>query len=529
MELTRVLTGSELHSIALHMTAIEFHDIIVGAGSSGAVLAARLSEDPARKVLLLESGPDYASLDVTPADIRGPDVSLRDHDWRLRSLPVGGRSHPYPRGKVIGGSSSVNGAVALRGLPADYDEWAALGNPEWAWDQVLPYFKRLEDDELGASALHGAGGPIPVRRSKPEQFCATQLAAHQSYRALGFADVLDHNEPNATGVGPIPLNVRDGVRVSTAIAYLIPARNRPNLTIRGFAHVQRVVVERDRAVGVEVIVDGIREIVRGRRVTLSAGAIHSPAILMRSGIGPRADVQRLGIESVAHLPGVGTRLLDHPGAGIYCVPREGAQGADDPNHQTMVRYTAAKSDQFNDMQLFLFGRVPLKGTPLEKSIGDRTFLAAASLVKPRAVGRLLITSLDPNAAPAIDLNFNSDAEDRRRMVEGFRLCWEAVHTSPLAKRIERIPFWTDSVFSSSDEALEDAMAHSVGTAYHPVSSARMGVASDEGAVVDSQCRVHGLSGLRVVDASVMPSIPRANTNLPCIMIGERVADWMRDS
>jgi choline dehydrogenase len=391
---------------------------------------------------------------------------------------------------------------------------------------VLPYFKRLEDDELGASALHGAGGPIPIRRSTPEKFCETQLAAHQSYRALGYAEVADHNQPSATGVGPIPLNVRDGVRISTAIAYLLPARRRPNLTIRGFAHVQRVLFERDSAVGVEVVIDGASENLRARRVTLSAGAIHSPAILMRSGIGPRADVQRLGLDSVADLPGVGTRLLDHPGAGIYCVPREGAQHADDPNHQTMVRYTAAKSDQFNDMQLFLFGRVPLKGTPLAKSIGDRTFLAAASLVKPRAVGRLLITSLDPTAAPGIDLNFNSDPEDRLRMVEGFRVCWAAVHTGPLADRIERIPFWTDSVFRASDEALADAMAHSVGTAYHPVSSARMGLASDEGAVVDSQCRVHGIAGLRVVDASVMPTIPRANTNLPCIMIGERVADWM---
>jgi len=510
------------------MNSIDFDDIIVGAGSSGAVLAARLSEDPARKVLLLESGPDYASLSVTPADIRGPDVSLRDHDWRMRSLPVEGRSHPYPRGKVIGGSSSVNGAVALRGLPADYAEWAALGNPEWDWEQVLPYFKRLEDDDLGASALHGAGGPIPILRTRPERFCDTQRAAHASYRGLGFAEVLDHNEPSATGVGPIPLNVRDGIRVSTAIAYLAPVRSRTNLSIRGHAHVQRVLIEDGRAVGVEVVVDGVHEEVRARRVTLSAGAIHSPAILIRSGIGPREDVTRLGVDCIADLPGVATRLLDHPGVGIYCVPREGCQDPSDPNHQTMVRYTATGSDQFNDMQLFLFGRVPLKGTPLAKSIGDRTYLACASLVKPNAVGRLFVETLDPLAAPGIHLNFNSDESDRLRMVEGFRLSWRAVHEGPLAARIERIPYWTKAlVEEGSDEALADAIAHAVGTAYHPVSTARMGVADDEGAVVDARCRVHGIEGLRVVDASIMPAIPRANTNLPCIMIGERVADWMR--
>ncbi|HKP56774.1 MAG TPA: GMC family oxidoreductase N-terminal domain-containing protein [Polyangiales bacterium] len=509
------------------MASHSFDDIIVGAGSSGSVLAARLTEDPSRTVLILESGPDYASLAATPADIRGPDVSLRDHDWRLRSLPVGGRSHPFPRGKVVGGSSAVNGAVALRGLPADYDEWAVLGNHAWAWDAVLPYFKRLEDDDLGASELHGTGGPIPIRRAKPEQFCATQRAAHESFRALGFVEVIDHNDPTSTGVGAIPLNVRDGVRISTALGYLLPVRERPNLTIVGHAHVQRVLFEGDRAVGVEVVIDGRHELIRARRVTLSAGAIHSPAILMRSGVGPREDVQRLGIDSVVDLPGVGARLVDHPGAGIYCVPREGAQHADDPNHQTMVRYTAASSDQFNDMQLFFFGRVALKGTALEKSIGERTFFACASLVKPRATGRLLITSLDPTAAPGIDLNFNSELEDRLRMVEGIRFCWQAVHESPLADRIERIPYWKDSIFKASDEALADAMAHSVGTAYHPTGTARMGVAEDEGAVVDELCRVHGVEGLRVVDASVMPAIPRANTNLPCIMIGERVADWMR--
>jgi choline dehydrogenase len=513
---------------------MSFDDIIVGAGSCGAVLAARLSEDPARRVLLLEAGPDYASLALTPADLLGPDPSLRDHDWSLRAETHAGRRIPFPRAKVVGGCSAVNGAIALRGVPADYDEWAALGNGEWGWDSVLPYFKRLESDELGESALHGGSGPIPVRRFRREEQHPTQRAAHDAYRALGFAETLDHNDPRATGVGPIPLNLRDDtpsgvtkrvIRVSTALGYLLPARNRENLEIRGGATVVRVIVERDRAVGVEVLTATGSEILRARRVTISAGAIHTPGVLVRSGIGERGDLEKLRVECVADLPGVGAKLIDHPGAGIYAVPKPGAQGASDPNHQTMVRYTATGSSEPNDMQLFLFGRIALKGTKLEKIIGEQTYLASASLVRPRSVGRLHVATLDPNVAPQVELNFCSDPEDLRRLVEGFRLSWRALHTAPLSERVASIPFWTEDVVES--DALDGALRAAIGTSYHPVATAPMGSARDERAVVDQRCCVHGIENLRVVDASVMPTIPRANTNVPCMMIAERVADWMK--
>ena len=236
-----------------------YDDIIVGGGSAGAVLAARLSEEPSRRVLLLEAGPDYATLESTPDDLQDSwRMSLQAHDWGLSAEAVPGRTIPYPRGRVIGGSSAVNAAIALRGVPADYDEWAALGNDAWSWAEVLPYFRRLEDDREGSEELHGRGGPVAIGRWRREELIPTQLAFFEVCRRLGFDEVADHNHPQATGVGPFPQNRRGRLRLSTAIAYLLPARQRHNLTIRPHCLVNRVVVEDDRALGLEFEADGER-------------------------------------------------------------------------------------------------------------------------------------------------------------------------------------------------------------------------------------------------------------------------------
>src|SRR5262249_43415965 len=233
--------------------AASFDDIVVGAGSSGAVLAARLSEDRARRVLLLEAGPDYPSIDRTPRDLRDSTwISVVDHDWGFKADARKGREIEYPRGKVTGGCSAVNGSIALRGVPEDYDEWARLGNPEWSWERVLPCFRQLEDDHDEVGPLHGQGGPIPVRRWRPTEIVPLQQACLEAGEALGFPLVKDHNHPEATGIGAWPMNQVGGLRISTAIAYLRPARERPNLAIRAGCLVTRVVLERGRAVGVEI-------------------------------------------------------------------------------------------------------------------------------------------------------------------------------------------------------------------------------------------------------------------------------------
>ena len=510
--------------------ATTYDDIIVGAGSSGAVLAARLSEDPARRVLLLEAGPDYATVEALPEDLRDSTwISVVRHDWGFKADAMKGREIEYPRGKVTGGSSAVNATIALRGVPADYDEWASLGSSEWAWFRVLPYFRKLEDDRDEAGPFHGRGGPIPVRRWKTPELLPLQQAFLEAGLALGFARVTDHNHPEATGIGPWPMNQRDGLRMSTAIGYLLPARARPNLTIRPDCLVSRVILEGSRAVGVEIESAGSTEVVRGRRITLSAGAIASPAILLRSGIGPRRDLEALGIVPAVDLPGVGANLIDHPLASVALVPRPGVCEKTQPVVQVGVRHTAPGSGEWNDMQLFMISQADLTEIPAIMALigAPMIFAVGVALQRPRSRGRVSLMGSDPRVQPRIELNYLDHPEDMRRMVEGIRLAWRVAQRPDIARHAERVAILTEEMVAS-DEFVQGYLQMAVNTIYHPVGTARMGPDGDEGAVVDQRGRVRGVDGLAVVDASIMPNVPRANTNLTCIMIGERVAEWMRE-
>jgi choline dehydrogenase len=548
---------------------LEFDDVIVGGGTAGCALAARLSEDPDRRVLLLEAGPDFRTAEETPGALLNSAVpALHGFDWGLtartrseqpgkqlltaartfgaasagdkvgavKGMLLGSGSPggnmlmqlPYFVGKVVGGSSAINGCVALRPAPADVDEWRTWGGDDWSWEQVLPYFRRLEDDLDHGGEWHGRGGPIPIRRYRSDQLSPAQRGFLRACRALGHAEVQDHNHPeSAPGVGVVPTNTRDGHRISTALAYLGPARHRSNLVVRGRSPATRVLFEERRAVGVEYEREGRRQQVRGRRVVLAAGAVFTPALLLRSGIGPEAELARLGVRPVAALPGVGENLIDHTAVVMWAVPRPGVCTDSEPVHQTLLRYTAARSDQTNDMHLYMMGNVDVSWLPLQHMLGCQRALGISTvLTRPYSRGRVRLASTAPDAKPELEFRCLSDPRDLPRLAEGVRLAWRIARSPDMARLIERVFIWSDAIVGN-DASLHNTVRTFVSTSFHPVGTARMGNAGDPGAVVDARLRVHGVDGLRVVDASVMPNTPRFPTGLTCIMLAERAADWLR--
>ena len=531
-----------------------FDYVVVGAGTAGCVVASRLSEEPGARVLLLEAGGSDRTLWIQLPIGYGRTFFDRKINWMYDTDLVPGlnfRSSYWPRGRVVGGSGSINAMVYVRGRPEDFDDWRALGNPGWGFADVLPYFRKSEDHDWGDSAFHAAGGPMHVTdiSGRVHPLCATFVEAG---RQLGFAATADFNGPEGEGVGVYQINTRAGVRASTANAFLRPALNRRNVKLETRALATRVLIEGGRATGVAYTRHGREVSVAARReVILCGGAINSPQLLQLSGIGDPADLAAAGVAVRHGLPAVGKNLADHLAvsyfyrsrtptlndelrplwgkvrAGLrYLWDRGGPLAMSVNQGGGFVRSGAGLGRP--DMQLYFspvsYTQTPLAARKLLNPDPFSAFLLSFNACRPTSRGDMAIVSPDPRRAPRIRPNYLATAQDVADAVTGARLLRRLAGTRPLADII------TDEILPGFDvKTDEDLLADfraRADTVYHPVGTCAMGPDA-RGAVVDSRLRVHGVSGLRVIDASVFPTITSGNTNAPTVMVAEKGADMIR--
>jgi choline dehydrogenase len=495
--------------------------VIVGAGSAGCALAARLTEDPDVHVTVLEAGgPDTAeALFVPPA---WPTLWGTEVDWAYETTPQPGSSgqvHQWPRGRVLGGSSSINGMVYIRGNPKDFDAWAFEGNTAWDYASLLPVMKRMENVPGGDPAYRGVGGPIepgPAARPNPISVAFVEAAREQGHPITD-----DFNGERFEGAGFHDLTIKDGRRISAAVTYLHPASERPNLQVITGAHVARVLTDGDRAVGVEYVQDGTTHVLHvEREVVLSAGAIDTPAILLRSGIGPAADLAELGVETVVDLPGVGRNLHDHLVAGVIWEARQPVPPPENNLAEASMFVRSHPDMLVPDLHL-MFIHVPYHLPTY--SVPEGSWTIGVALVRPASRGSLRLRSTSLDDKPLIDPGYLTQVADVEALTRGTRLARELAGAAAFDPW--RGPEVLPGRAVQSDAEIEGFVRHAATTYAHPVGTCRMGVGPD--AVVDPTLRVRGIHGLRVADASVMPSVVSANTNPASMLIGERASDIIR--
>jgi choline dehydrogenase len=520
----------------------QFDVVVVGAGSAGCTLAGRLTEDPSLRVLLLEAGGSDDVLEVQiPAALYKVWRTRRDWNYATDPQPgLGGRSLFWPRGKLLGGSSSINAMIYVRGAAADYDEWAQLtGDDAWAYANVLPLFRRGEDNARGADRFHGVGGPLRVEDLRsPHRWTK---AVVESAVAAGFRANGDFNGVRQEGVGTYQVTQKRGRRWSAADAYLRPALDRPNLTVLTGAQVTRVLLDGGRASGVEYLTRGQRHTAHaGAEVVLAGGAINSPQLLMLSGIGPAGHLREVGVEVRHDLPGVGSGLQDHPLVPTIWHVRSGKSLFRAESPAGYAQWFGARRGPLtsNLAEAGLFTRsddalpepdlqyhfLPVKfWRQAEVDPDVDAFTAATVLVHVHSRGTVRLRSADPTWAPAIDAGYLTDPRDLDALVTGMERARDIAAVGPLARVLAEE--WSPGGTVRGREALRAKARETLESLYHPVGSCRMG--TDDAAVVDSQLRVRGVDGLRVVDASVMPTLVRGNTNAPTIMIAERASDLIK--